>query len=109
MWATASRFVFTTTAGAVRAAPHALRFWASWSAVPGAVGLSVRYEPFTRAAWTLSIWRAESYLDGFLHSAEHRAVVRAFHHRLSGTAIGWEVKDVNLERDWQRARDRLTG
>jgi hypothetical protein len=107
VWVTATRFTFTTTPAALAAGPHALRFWRRWAAVPGAIGLSVSYQPIGRVAWTLSVWTDASDLDAFLLSPPHRAVVRAFSHRLAGTSTGWETTDFDLRRDWSRAVDVL--
>jgi hypothetical protein len=108
MWITATRFTFASTAAALAAAPHALRFWATWARVPGAIGLSVRYQPARRAAWTLSAWRQPSDLEAFLRSPAHRALVRAFSHRLDGTSRGWESPEFDLGRGWRQAVTLLT-
>jgi hypothetical protein len=107
VWVTATRFTFRTTAAAVSAGPHALRFRSRWAEVPGAIGLSVRYQPLPRAAWTLSVWSRASDLDAFLQSPAHRAVVRTFHTHLVGRSHGWESTDFNLGRAWIRAVDAL--
>ena len=100
---TATRFVFASHAAALLAAPHSLRFWATWHDMPGAIWLSVRYQPLTRAAWTLTAWAGASDLAGFLRSPAHRAVVAAFEDRLVGTSHRWETTDPDLSRCWGEA------
>jgi hypothetical protein len=108
VWVTATRFIFTTTWAAAAAGPHALRFWTRWAEVPGAIGLAMRYQPWPRAAWTITVWSRKSDLDIFLHGPAHRAVVRSFHDRLSGTSHGWESTEFDLGRAWSRAIDVLS-
>jgi hypothetical protein len=108
VWVIATRFTFTTTMAAAAAGPHSLRFWATWGTVPGAIGLSVRYQPRLRVAWTLSVWSRESDLDAFLGSPAHRALVGGFHDRLTGTSTGWESTDFDPGQGWRRAVEALT-
>ncbi len=107
MFLTATRFVFASHADALLAAPRSLRFWATWHDMPGAIWLSVRYQPLARAAWTLTAWESAPDLAGFLRSPAHRAAVAAFEDRLVGTSHRWETADPNLSRCWSEAIDAL--
>jgi hypothetical protein len=103
VFVTATKFTFATYTAAALAAPHALRFWAGWTQVPGAVGLSVRFQPFRRCAWTLTTWASAQDLANFLRSPAHRGVVHAFQSRLAGTSHSWETTAFELNRSWREA------
>lgn len=105
---TATKFTFVTYTAAALATPHALRFWAGWDRVPGATGLSVRFQPFTRCAWTLTTWSSAADLANFLRSPAHRGVVQAFGDRLAGTSRSWETTEFELTTIWRRAIDALS-
>ncbi len=101
MLVTATRFTFTTHTAAARSIPRGLRFWASWDEVPGAVGLSMRFEPFARRAWTLTTWTNAEDLASFLRSPAHRSVVTAFRAHLAGTSHSWETGRFDLGECWR--------
>jgi hypothetical protein len=107
VFVTATKFTFATYTAAALATPHALRFWASWTRVPGAVGLSVRVQPFTRSAWTLTTWASAGDLANFLRSPAHRGVVRTFQSRLAGTSHSWETTAFELNQSWREAMHAL--
>jgi hypothetical protein len=109
VWITATRFTFKNRASAILATPRALRFWATWRGVQGAIGLSIRFQPGPAAAWTLTGWTSRADLEKFLRSPAHGNAVQAFASRLAGTSHSWEATDFDLAGGWQKAAEELTG
>lgn len=107
VWITATRFVFTSTAAALRALPFAVRFWRGWDQVPGAIALSMRYHPRTRAACTVSVWDSEAALHDFVASPAHRHVVQTFSAHLHGTSHTWQSDHFDRIESWRDATTML--
>jgi hypothetical protein len=105
----AATFAFATQRDAILAAPRATLFWARWPDVPGALGLSLRFQPLLRRAWMLSVWTSTTSLNQFLDSPSHRLVIEAFRPRLKGRSrtVSWEARSFDLDACWQQARAAL--
>lgn len=106
---TATCFTFCSTPVALRALPHALGFWKTWPTVDDSIGLSIRYLPISRQAWTVSAWTTSNGADSFVRSAAHREVMRMFRGQLDGTSRTWLTDEFDLPAAWQRAYDELPG
>jgi hypothetical protein len=102
----AATFTFATCGDAILAAPPAALFWARWPDVPGALGLSLRFQPLLRRAWMLSVWTSTASLDEFLDSPSHRLVMAAFRPRLSTCprSMCWQTSSFDIDACWQHAR-----
>jgi hypothetical protein len=106
---TAATFTFATYRGALLAAPRALLFWARWPDVPGALGLSLRFQPLLRRAWMLSVWTSATSLDQFVDSPSHQLVMATFRPRLTGSRIvSWQTSALDIDACWQQARAALS-
>ena len=106
----AATFTFATHRDAILAAPPAAMFWARWPDVPGALGLSLRFQPLLRRAWMLSVWTSATSLDQFLDSPAHRPVMATFRPRLGGgsRSVSWQTSSFDIDACWQRARTVLS-
>jgi hypothetical protein len=105
----AATFTFATYRGAMLAAPRAVLFWARWPDVPGALGLSLRFQPLMRRAWMLSVWTSATSLDQFLASPSHRLVMARFRPRLAGSrTVSWQTSAFDVDACWQQARAALS-
>jgi hypothetical protein len=110
VYVSAATFTFASYRHAILAAPRAVSFWARWPAVPGALGLSLRFQPLLRRAWMLSVWTSEESLDQFLDSPSHRLVMATFRPRLDGgsRAASWQTSSFDIDACWQQARAALS-
>jgi hypothetical protein len=106
----AATFTFATYRHAIRAAPRAVSFWARWPALPGALGLSLRFQPLLRQAWMLSVWTSEESLGQFLDSPSHRLVMATFRPPLDGGSrtASWQTSSFDIDACWQQARAALS-
>ena len=106
---TAASFTFATYRHAIMAAPRAALFWARWPRVPGALGLSLRFQPVLRRAWMLSVWTSAASLDQFVDSPSHRLVMATFQPRLNGSrTVSWQTSSFDIDACWQHARAALS-
>src|ERR1700756_5428284 len=99
-------FTFVTWRDAILAPPRAALFWARWPDVPGALGLSLRFQPLLRRAWMVSVWTSTEALDQFLDSPSHRLVMATFRPRLSAgpRSVCWQTSSFEIDECWQHAR-----
>jgi hypothetical protein len=106
----AATFTFTTYRDAMLAAPRAALFWARWPDVPGALGLSLRFQPLQRRAWMLSVCTSTASLDQFLDSPAHRLVMATFRSRLSTCprSMRWQTSSFDIDSCWRHARGALS-
>ena len=106
----AATFTFATSRDAFLAAPRAALFWARWPEVPGALGLSLRFQPLQRRAWMLSVWTSAASLDQFLDSSAHRLVMTTFRPRLSACprSMRWQTSSFDIDSCWQHASAALS-
>jgi hypothetical protein len=83
--------------------------------VPGALGVSLIAQPLRKTFWTLSAWRDQDSLEGFVRRPAHVAVMRRYHDRLAGTGfVSWSRREDALPKPhsnakdlWREARERL--
>jgi hypothetical protein len=84
-----------------------LRLRRSWPRLEGAIGLWLWSEPFRLRSGSVSIWRSEEDLTRFLRSPVHRAIVREYHGRMSGTSRSWTAPRFDPAAIWSRAVGEL--
>jgi heme-degrading monooxygenase HmoA len=80
----------------------------SWPRLEGAIGLWLWAEPLRLRSGSVSVWRSEEDLMRFLRSPVHRAIVRAYRSRMSGTSRGWTAERLDRTAIWERAVVELT-
>ena len=93
----------------------AMRIRTQVLASDGAYGVSLIAQPLRRTFWTLSAWRDDAALHGFVRTAPHVDVMRKYHDRMKDAAFTtWTepASDLpharsNSRNLWQRARGRL--
>ena len=110
LYVSAATFTFATCRDAILAAPRAALFWVRWPDVPGALGLSLRFQPLLRRAWMLSVWTSTASLDQFLDCPSHRLVMATFRPRLSTCprSMSWQTSSFDINACWQHARAALS-
>ena len=85
-----------------------LRLRRSWPRLEGAVGMWLWAEPLKQRSGAVSVWRDEDDLTRFLNSPVHRAIVREYRPRMSGTSRGWTAERFEPSAIWERAVGEIT-
>ena len=86
----------------------AIRLQSAFAHSPGAIKMSVRAAPLRRTFWTLSHWRSDADLRGFVTHAAHRDLIRRFRPTMrSSNFITWHATD-DLPPTWHDAAGRIT-
>jgi hypothetical protein len=95
----------------VRHAPSAwrtgLKLRRSWPRLDGAIGLWLWSEPWKLRSGAISIWRSHDDLLRFIRSPAHRAMIRRYNNRMSGTSSAWHAPHLDRPAIWTQAMDRL--
>lgn len=79
-----------------------------WHLLQGAVGVSLAADALRRTTYTISVWRSEADLRGFLTSAEHLRLMREYRSRVTDSAaVTWYTEDFRLGQAWREAPGRL--
>jgi uncharacterized membrane protein len=87
----------------------ALRLQRAFADSPGAIEMSLRAAPLRRTFWTLSQWRSDADLRGFVVDPAHLDVMRRFQPAMrSSNFVSWSSTD-DLTPSWNDAALRLTG
>jgi uncharacterized membrane protein len=85
----------------------ALRLQGAFADSPGAIEMSLRAAPLRRTFWTLSQWRSDADLRGFVAHAAHVDVMRRFRPAMrSSNFITWHTAD-DHRPTWTDAAVRL--
>jgi uncharacterized membrane protein len=85
----------------------ALRLRRAFANSPGAIEMSIRAAPLRRTCWTLSHWRSEPDLRGFVAHPSHLDVMLRFRPAMrSSNFITWQSTD-DLPPTWSDAARRL--
>ena len=85
----------------------ALRLQGAFADSPGAIEMSLRAAPLRRTFWTLSHWRSDADLRGFVAHPSHLDVMRRFRPAMrSSNFITWHSTD-DLPPTWNDAALRL--
>ena len=86
----------------------ALRLQAAFADSPGAIEMSLRAAPLRRTFWTLSHWRSDADLRGFVVHPAHLDLMRRFRPAMrSSNFITWHTTD-DLPPTWNDAARRIT-
>jgi uncharacterized membrane protein len=86
----------------------ALRLQSAFADFPGAIEMSLRAAPLRRTFWTLSHWRSDADLRGFVAHPSHLDVMRRFRPAMrSSNFITWPSID-DRPPTWNDAALRLT-
>lgn len=78
-----------------------------WPKIDGAMGLLLWSEPTLRRAGSVSVWRSEEDLRGFVRWAPHVEIMRRYRERGSLVSESWHSEGLDLSRLWREARWRL--
>jgi hypothetical protein len=92
-----------------RVAVAGMRLRRRWPATQGTVGLWYASFSAGRRQVSVSIWRDPADLRRFVHSPEHRAVVRDFRDAGVLYTTAWTAECPNPDSIWAQARERLAG
>jgi len=85
----------------------ALRLRTAFATSPGAIEMSLRAAPLRRTFWTLSHWRSDADLRGFVLHPAHLALMRRFRPTMrSSNFVTWHTTD-DLPPTWNDAARRL--
>lgn len=85
----------------------ALRLRAAFAGSPGAIEMSVRAAPLRLTFWTLSQWRSDVDLRGFVVHPAHLDLMRRFRPAMrSSNFITWHTAD-DLPPTWNHAARRI--
>lgn len=86
----------------------ALRLQRAFADSPGAIEMSLRAAPLRRTFWTLSTWRSDADLGGFVAHRAHLDLMRRFRPAMqSSNFITWHTTD-DLHPTWNDAARRIT-
>jgi hypothetical protein len=85
----------------------ALRLQSAFANTPGAIEMSLRAAPLRRTFWTLSQWRSDADLRGYVVHPAHVDVMRRFRPAMrSSNFITWHTTD-DRPPTWEDAAVRL--
>ena len=104
----ATRFTFSRLRDMPRILYIGMGMGRRWHLLEGAVGVSLAADPLQRTTYTISVWKSEADLRGFLTSAEHLKLMRDYRSRVTGSAAAtWYVDEFRLGAAWKEAPLRL--
>ncbi len=93
----ATRFSFSRLQDMPRILYTGMGMGRRWHLLEGAVGVSLAADPLQRTTYTISVWKSEADLRGFLTSAEHLKLMRDYRSRVTGSAAAtWYVDEFRL-------------
>lgn len=85
----------------------ALRLRSAFADAPGAIEMSLRASPLRRSFWTLSHWRSDADLRGFVTHPAHLELMRRFRPAVrSSQFVTWHATD-DLRPTWDDAARRI--
>lgn len=85
----------------------AVRLQAAFDDSPGAIKMSLRAAPLRRTFWTLSHWRSDADLRGFVVQPAHVELMRRFRPAIrSSNFVTWHTTD-DLPPTWKDAARRI--
>jgi hypothetical protein len=88
---------------------HALALRRQWHLFAGSIGVSLSADFLTRTTYTVSVWRSEEDLRGFIAAPRHLKMMRDFRGRVeSSSATTWQTEKFDLILAWREARARLS-
>ena len=78
-----------------------------WWAMPGAIGVVLYADPFTKTGGSLSIWATEDDLRRFVALPRHVAIMRRYRDLVSVRAATWTTENLSVAEAWQQRYQRL--
>jgi hypothetical protein len=78
-----------------------------WWAMPGAIGVSLWFEPGRRRGGALSVWTDEQHLRRFVGLPRHVEVVRRFRADVAVRSTTWTAQELSVSAAFAEARMRL--
>ncbi|GGS79894.1 hypothetical protein GCM10010156_43340 [Planobispora rosea] len=72
-----------------------------WPSLPGAVGMWLWTDPPARRVGSLSVWRGEADLAGFVRLREHVQIMRAYRDRGTLRSRTWEIDALDHAAVWR--------
>jgi hypothetical protein len=80
-----------------------------WWAMPGAIGVSLWFEPGRRRGGALSVWTDEEHLRRFVGLPRHVEIARRFRGRVTVRSTTWDAQELSVSAAFAEARARLDG
>jgi hypothetical protein len=80
-----------------------------WDQLEGAIGVWLWSQPLRGSAGSISLWRDEAALRGFVGWAPHVEVVRRYRDGGSLLALSWRAERAGFATHWAQARQRHVG
>ena len=75
----------------------------------GLIGYTLRAKPLARDYWTLSMWKDETSLRGFMRTAPHVGLMTSLKPAMGTTKfVQWEITGTEGRPSWEMALQRLT-
>lgn len=84
------------------------RLGRGWPELPGAVGMWLWCQPTLGRTGSVSIWRDEEALRGFVRWPPHVEVIKRFRDEGLLSSNGWWTPSFDQERTWRQACAHLT-
>ncbi|MET9264114.1 hypothetical protein [Amycolatopsis sp. NPDC004079] len=84
-----------------------IRLRRGWPELPGAVGMWLWCQPTLGRTGSVSVWRDEEALHGFVRWPPHVEVVKRFRDEGTLSSHGWLTPSFDQERTWRLAREHL--
>lgn len=83
----------------------------AWHEIDGAVGqwLWMAPDPLCPRSGSVSVWRDESDLRGFVARPDHARIVRSYRHRGTMRSTLWRTEHFSMSAAQEAARSILTG
>jgi hypothetical protein len=78
-----------------------------WWAMPGAIGVVLYADVFTKTGGSLSIWATEDDLRRFVALPRHLAIMRRYRDRVRVRATTWTTENFNVAEAWEQRHERL--
>ena len=86
-----------------------LRLRRVWESVPGSLGLWLWGKPLRRRGGSVSVWRDEDALRGFVGWERHVEIMRRYRGAGELTAATWRSDCFDPAEIWARCLERLSG
>ena len=104
----ATRFTFSRLRDMPRILYAGMLLRRRWHLLEGSVGVSLSADLWRRTTYTISVWKSEADLRGFLTSPDHLKLMRDYRSRVTGSAaVTWTVEGFRLGQAWKEAPARL--
>ncbi|RBQ21470.1 hypothetical protein DP939_01795 [Spongiactinospora rosea] len=72
-----------------------------WPELPGAVGMWLWVDPYTRRVGSLSVWQGEDDLRGFVRVPDHVQIMRKYRHRGTLRSRTWKIDELDRTALWR--------